>query len=240
VLKRLGRAGSLFRLFSLYLPDDSSKKVSALYYPRKLLGSRQGRATVLDLGCGAGNSLDAFREINPQITWCGVDVEGSPERSAGRRTEAPVKLYDGVNLPYEDAFFDFIYTNQVLEHVRYPDRLLESVFRVLKPGGYFAGSVSYLEPYHSFSIFNFTPYGLAAVLGDAGLRIVEMRPGSDCLSVISRQMLNAPGFLNPFFENVSPVYALISLCAAMLRLGTRERNFLKLQFAGHICFLAVK
>jgi trans-aconitate methyltransferase len=34
---------------------------------------------VMDLGCGAGNSLDYFCEKNQTITWVGVDIQGSPE-----------------------------------------------------------------------------------------------------------------------------------------------------------------
>lgn len=40
-----------------------------------------------------------------------------------------------------------------------PESLLADVTRVLRPGGAFVGSVSCLEPYHSFSYWNFTPYG---------------------------------------------------------------------------------
>ena len=124
--------------------------------------------------------------------------------------------------------------------MRHPDDLLKEVFQVLKPGGYFTGSVSYLEPYHSFSIYNFTPYGIIVSLGDAGFQLEEMRPGIDGPSLIFRQMINAPQKLNPIFSRISLFNLLVNYCGFIFQLNHREKNFLKLQFAGQICFLAEK
>jgi ubiquinone/menaquinone biosynthesis C-methylase UbiE len=124
--------------------------------------------------------------------------------------------------------------------VRHPDDLLKEVFRVLKPGGYFTGSVSYLEPYHSFSIYNFTPYGLLVSLTDAGFKLKELRPGIDGPTLILRQMLNAPQKLQPLFNKVSLFNFMVNVSGFIFRFSHREKNFLKLQFAGQICFLAEK
>jgi len=118
--------------------------------------------------------------------------------------------------------------------------LLKEVFRVLKPGGYFTGSVSYLEPYHSFSIYNFTPYGLLVSLTDAGFQLKELRPGVDGPTLILRQLLNAPQKLEPFFTRLSLFNLIVNISGFIFQLGHREKNFLKLQFAGQICFLAKK
>ena len=130
-----------------------------------------------------------------------------------------------------------IYCNQVLEHVRYPDQLISSAFRVLKPGGLFIGSVSYLEPFHSYSIFNFTPYGTAKVFTDAGFNVTELRPGTDGYSVITRQLLNRSKLLKPVW-GFNGIYLLVRLLGAICDLSHQELNFLKLQFAGQIVFTA--
>jgi SAM-dependent methyltransferase len=240
MLKNFIRSNNIYSLFKAFIPENTSNIITAEHYPKKLLLNKTAPATILDLGCGAGNSIDLFRSINPGINWFGVDVESSPEGKLRTRTDGDFSTYDGVNLPYEENFFDFIYSNQVLEHVRHPDALLKDVFRVLKPGGYFTGSASYLEPYHSLSIYNFTPYGLMVSLADAGFQLKELRPGIDGPTLILRQLLNAPQKLQFLFNRASLFNFTVNLSGFLFRLSHREKNFLKLQFAGQICFLAEK
>ncbi len=240
MLRNFIRSNNIYGLFKPFLPAQGSNIITAEYYANKLLLNKTTPATILDLGCGTGNSIDFFSSINPEIKWFGVDIEGSPEGKLRKRTDGNFKTYDGINLPYDDNFFDFIYSHQVLEHVRHPDDLLKDVFRILKPGGYFTGSVSYLEPYHSFSIYNFTPYGLLVSLTDAGFQPKELRSGIDGPTLILRQLFNAPQKLQFLFNRASLFNFTVNISGFIFRLSHREKNFLKLQFAGQICFLAEK
>ena len=240
MLKKFIQKNRIFSLFKPLLAEDHSGCVNAAYYPKNISGLKNGKRNILDLGCGAGNSIDLFKNINPDIQWYGTDIEDSPEAQLRTRSDGDFKTYDGINLPYDDNFFDLVYSSQVFEHVRHPDELLKDVFRVLKPGGYFTGSVSYLEPYHSFSIYNFTPYGLMISLDDAGFKTEEMRPGINGPALIFRQMLNAPQKLEPFFNRLSLFNLAVNVSGFIFGLSHQEKNFLKLQFAGHICFLATK
>jgi SAM-dependent methyltransferase len=148
-----------------------------------------------------------------------------------------ISSFNGVDLPYPSNYFDLIFCRQVLEHVRHPDKLIADVFRVLKPGGLFMSSVSYLEPYHSYSIFNFTPYGIVRVFVDAGFKLVEIRPGIDASVLINRQLFNRSKLLSPIWK-INFLYKTMSLIGRIFNLEHRECNFLKIQFSGHIVFLA--
>ena len=239
-LQNLIHQNKIFQLFEPFIPGDHHRTWSAPDYARSLLAHWQGPVRVLDLGCGAGHSRDFFCSINPQCSWYGAEVEDSPElRAAGAHSNA-ITFFDGVNLPWADGFFDLVYSNQVLEHVRRPEALLAEVFRVLKPNAALVGSVSYLEPYHSLSLFNYTPYGLITVLCDAGFRVAELRPGQDCWSVILRQMVGGHAELSRLLQRLSPINAAVSIAALICGLDHKTRNFLKIQFAGHLCFLAHK
>src|SRR3954469_21386954 len=79
---------------------------------------------VLDLGCGAGDSVDQFRNVNPSVEWAGVDIERSPEVAARRRSDAEFVTFDGVQLPFDDSVIDAVYCKQVLEHVKKPGPLV--------------------------------------------------------------------------------------------------------------------
>lgn len=225
-----------FKSLEDYLPRDNSHRHSLTHYIQQASNQLAAPATVLDLGCGEGSSIDLFNRIAPSVNWHGVDIEDSPEVRKRRRKHESIKTFDGVNLPYPDRYFDLIYCNQVLEHVRHPDRLISDALRVLRPNGLFVGAVSYLEPYHSYSIFNFTPYGIVKVFTDAGFTIEEIRPGPDASLLINRQLLNRSTAAR-FIWDRSYLHIICDLIGATFRLGHCERNFLKIQFAGHLHFL---
>jgi SAM-dependent methyltransferase len=195
---------------------------------------------VIDLGCGSGRSVDQFRAVNPSIEWVGLDIQGSAEVRARIRNDAQFFSFNGVNIPFDSDAFDLVYSKQVLEHVRHPQHLLREVRRILRPGGYFVGSTSCLEPYHSRSLWNYTPYGLQCLIQEAGLRLVEVRPGIDGVSLTLRRLLGAPRLFEFWFRHESPLNTMIGLAGRILGKGHRWTNAAKLIFSGHICFLAVK
>jgi ubiquinone/menaquinone biosynthesis C-methylase UbiE len=192
---------------------------------------------VLDLGCGEGRSADWFAHLDPTVHWQGVDIEGSPEVMARNASDPRMRSFDGIHLPFEAGSFDIVYSEQVLEHVRQPFELVAEVRRVLRPGGAFVGSVAYLEPYHSFSVFNFTPYGLKVLLEASSLEPVEFRHASDFFYKAARQMLGGFAFMSAF-SRISALYGLISVLGCVTRADRRSINLLKIQYAGNFCFLA--
>ena len=119
--------------------------MSAEYYIDSLIPRLLSQEIkVLDLGCGAGGSIDVFHAKSNSISWFGLDIENSSEVKLRNRNDASFYTFDGTNIPFEDNAFDLIYSNQVFEHVRYPELLLTEIHRVLKKDGYFIGSVSYI------------------------------------------------------------------------------------------------
>ena len=133
---------------------------------------------MVDLGCGRGDSVDVFRAADPAVRWLGLDLEGSrefAERTRDGRRPAGLRRPHASRAP--DASVDVVFCKQVLEHVERPEPLLADVARVLRPGGAFAGSTSHLEPFHSRSVANYTPYGLKLLLERAGLELEAVLPG---------------------------------------------------------------
>jgi SAM-dependent methyltransferase len=231
------RSLETFEAIRDYLPDDYSSRQSVNNYVRRLCRQLTAPATVLDLGCGEGNSIGLFRSIADSVDWHGVDIADSPEVRKRTGEHESIQTFDGINLPYPDHYFDIVFCNQVLEHVRFPDALISDAFRVMKPNGLFIGAVSYLEPYHSYSIFNFTPYGIVRVFTDSGFTLEEIRPGPDASLFLNRQLLNRSRKLRLLW-NRNYLHGILDLVGGLARLGHRERNFLKVQFAGHLLFLA--
>lgn len=193
---------------------------------------------VIDLGCGTGDSVEQFTSLNPGVRWVGVDVERSPEVAERTRTDAEFRTFDGRSIPADDAGTDLVYCKQVLEHVAEPAPLIRDVARVLRPGGWFAGSTSQLEPYHSLSTGNITPYGLMRLLEAAGMELVEVRPGIDALTLIVHRGLGFPRFTRRYWARESPLNRAIDLAGRAARWDVRRRNAVKLIFSAQYAFLA--
>jgi SAM-dependent methyltransferase len=193
---------------------------------------------VMDLGCGAGDSVEQFRNVNPSVDWVGADIERSPEVASRRRTDAPFVVFDGVRLPFDDGSFDAVYCKQVLEHVRSPAPLLAEVARVLSPGGVFCGSTSQLEPFHSFSTWNYTPYGLKLLLEGCGLTLVDVRPGIDSLALIVNRGLGMRSFTRRWWAHESPLNRAVGAFGRVRRLDPVQVNAIRLLFCGQFTFSA--
>lgn len=94
---------------------------------------------VLDLGCRNGVLTNFFMKDN-EVT--GVDIDAISLKKAG---ELGIKtLHVDLNGDWQELggqTFDTVVLAETLEHLYYPERVIERVKRVLKPEGVFIGSV---------------------------------------------------------------------------------------------------
>lgn len=106
------------------------------------MGRIDGRAVVLDVGCGAGTDLlVAARRLGPHGRAIGVDMtEAMRTRAAAgagecRLTNVDVRDGDATRLPVDDRSVDVVISNGVLNLVPNKQMALAEIARVLKPGG---------------------------------------------------------------------------------------------------------
>ena len=216
-----------------HIPTDHARQVHSHYYIEQAMTAPDAPSLVVDLGCGNGASTELFRRWQPDVEWIGVDIEQS-DLARGISGEKVI-FYDGVNLPFPDGSIPLIYTNQVFEHVRYPEPLLNEIRRVLTPGGVFIGSTSQLEPYHSWSMWGgYTIYGWRTLCTDSGLVLEEVRPSIDAMALIGRQYSGPPEGYNPW--DSSPLNEEIDKWAADTGADVLATNARKLQFCGQFAF----
>ena len=97
--------------------------------------------SVLDCGCGPGSiTLSIARRIGtgPVV---GIDFGESQIQRASESAQelgidnAVFEQADCYSLPFEDASFDRVFSNALLEHLADPVRAIREMFRVLKPDG---------------------------------------------------------------------------------------------------------
>jgi SAM-dependent methyltransferase len=102
----------------------------------------------LDLGCGTARYSSYFpNSLALDISKRkGVDIVG-----------------DAHSLPFLGSSFSIVVSTEMLEHVRNPQRVIDEIQRVLKPGGKLVLTTRFLFPIHDApgDFFRFTKYGLA-------------------------------------------------------------------------------
>lgn len=110
--------------------DDS------LFRARLLSGGGGGISPddmILDLGAGAG-IIEQMNFKSKARRVCGVDLDprvlDNPMLDEG-------KVADAGRIPYGDATFDLVFSDNVLEHLAEPLPVFREIARVLKPGGSF-------------------------------------------------------------------------------------------------------
>jgi ubiquinone/menaquinone biosynthesis C-methylase UbiE len=96
--------------------------------------------SLLDVGCGGGQSAIRLKELYPYLQLTGIDLSPDQIKRARQRTqqkELTIKfeVADAQSLPYPDASFDIVYSFGSAKH--WPDPLMGfgECWRVLKPGG---------------------------------------------------------------------------------------------------------
>jgi len=134
-------AGYLRRVF--WATEEDNRRVIL-----RTLEPRPG-ARLLDLGTNDGTFTLRVAERLRAGQVAGVEL--LPEHvDTARRRGIDVQrgdLDDG--LPFEDASFDVVHANQVIEHVRRTDVLLREVRRVLAPDGLALISTNNLSSWHN-------------------------------------------------------------------------------------------
>jgi len=131
---------------------------------------------VVDVG-----SLDVngtYKDLFPDCQYTGVDVTSGPNVDLLMPNEFEIPLYNST--------VDLVICGSCLEHCRNPHRLVEEIFRVLRPGGWalLNAPMHWREHRYPLDCFRILPDGMAAIWrrcwswpGSTLLKPMPKRPG---------------------------------------------------------------
>jgi 2-polyprenyl-3-methyl-5-hydroxy-6-metoxy-1,4-benzoquinol methylase len=101
------------------------------------LVSRKGTSqTILDVGCAQGTLALLLAERGHNVSAMDLRPEFI-EYARSRYTEGNIEFIIGNVLELDlNQQFDIIFANQIIEHLVYPEQLIERLYNLLKLGGY--------------------------------------------------------------------------------------------------------
>ncbi len=95
------------------------------------------KGKILDIGCGMGEFSRYAKAKYPLLDITGLDFSGyavdKAKKSDNRMEYIAGDLYK-MDM-FKDSQFDYAISTEVFEHLTYPEKMIEEVHRILKPGG---------------------------------------------------------------------------------------------------------
>jgi SAM-dependent methyltransferase len=124
---------------------------------------------LLDVGCGT----KPYPSLFTVRSYTGLEID----TPIARQRDVAEAYYDGKSFPFDDASFDAVLCNQVLEHVFKPDDFLSEISRVLRPQGRLLLTVPFVWDEHEqpYDYARYSSFGLRALLERNGFHIVRQR-----------------------------------------------------------------
>lgn len=90
---------------------------------------------VLEIGCGTGNYIIALKFLKDCQAW-GIDISEEMLSIARKRAmNINFKMQDATKLDFLNEFFDFVFSINVIHHIKDHKRYYKEAYRVLKYGG---------------------------------------------------------------------------------------------------------
>lgn len=125
----------------------------------------------------------AFVSKLPTDTMDALEISGSAWGRLCRWKSYQVVRYPEFDLNYDivpNKTFDIIFTEQVLEHVRYPYRSVRNIYRMLRPSGWFVTTTPFLIQIHGgkMDYTRWTAEGIKYLLEEGGFDTQKMTIGA--------------------------------------------------------------
>jgi SAM-dependent methyltransferase len=155
-------------------PDVKSKHPHYIHYYFLLRDIREGigehaKGHLLDLGCGNKPYQPLYSTRTTSSVGCDII------QSDRNRVDVICPVTE---LAFEDAVFDTVLCTQVLEHVFEHDKMMQEIYRVLKPGGKLILTVPFAWELHEepYDFFRYTKHGLKQLFTSNGFEIDYIKP----------------------------------------------------------------
>lgn len=140
---------------------------------------------LLDVGCGS----KPYEHLFSVQDYIGIDIAVSGHSHRNSRVD---KFYDGKVIPFDDGYFDNVFSSEVFEHVFDIDELLDEINRVLRPGGKLGFTCPFVWDEHEqpFDFARYTSFAIEHLLSKHGFKLIQLNKSTGYIDTVM-QMLSA-------------------------------------------------
>lgn len=213
------QTGALFGSLWTSLSDEHYRDSVELFTKRAIanqfdLGWLKGKKC-LDAGCGSGRYSVALA-LHGVDSVTAVDVSESGLKEAKRRAidfpQITFQQASVLDLPFDDATFDFVWSAGVIHHTADFDRALSELTRVLRPGGKL-----FLLVYGAGGLRWKAIKAMRPVVVDLGPEFVDMAIGLSGLPANNRKH-----FMDDLFVPIQKLTSMKELQEKLAALGIKD------------------
>jgi SAM-dependent methyltransferase len=131
----------------------------------RALSCRARGGSLIDLGCDDGARTVRYAQAAGAPDVYGIEAVAPRAELARERGVAIVPADLGAPLPLDDASFDVVVSNQVIEHLYNTDLFVSEAVRIVKPGGVVVTSTENLASWHNVAslLLGWQPFSLTNV-----------------------------------------------------------------------------
>lgn len=142
------------------------------------------KGTMLDFGCGSKPYKSLFK-----VDYVGLDYDGEGHSHEGEQID---HYYDGKKIPFEDSFFDSVFTTEVFEHVFNLPEILPEINRVMKKDAVILITCPFAIAEHETPVDfgRYSSFGLKHLLETNGFEIVVQEKLGNSIEVITQCWLS--------------------------------------------------
>jgi SAM-dependent methyltransferase len=143
-----------------------------------------------DLLLDAGAGECPHRRFFSHVRYQSCDIDDN-------RSHSHTFLCDVQSIPQRDDSYDAVLCIQVLQFMPDPQKAINELYRILRPGGSLFLSAPqgwgvHSPPYH---FFNFTCYGLERLFKTAGFEIVSIQPRGGMFWYLGKRIRKLPTYI---------------------------------------------
>ncbi len=129
--------------------------------------------TILDVGCGRMPYRELLLSAPSRATkYIGLDL------AREEYATTPDLVWDGEHILLSDNAVECALATEVFEHCPEPERIMQEICRVLKPGGLLFFTTPFLWPLHEVpgDEWRYTPFSLTRLLRNSGFSQIRLKP----------------------------------------------------------------